>query len=252
MNGKLPTARSDWALFLDIDGTVLDIAVTPDAVVVPAELRADLGALEAAFDGALALVSGRSIAKIDHLFTPLVLPAAGEHGAEMRFHHELMRIPPSPELVPVIDALDAYAATRPGILVERKDSSVAIHYRLAPHLHDEVAALVRNLVGPEDQALEVLPARQAFDIKPRHASKGAAIEWFLARPPFAGRIPVFAGDDVSDETGFAAVNARGGHSIKVGIIGDTEARLRARSAAEMRDWLAACVAALAQEDGWRE
>ncbi|HUA52410.1 MAG TPA: trehalose-phosphatase [Candidatus Sulfotelmatobacter sp.] len=244
----LPTARSDWAFFLDIDGTLLDLAPTPDGVHVPSELRLCLGALERAFGGAVALVSGRSLATIDRLFAPLVLTAAaGQHGAETRAAGVPAQSAPDPALEPIAAALASFAAARPGLVVETKGSSVAVHYRQAPEHADAVRALAQRLVEPHRERLEILPAHAAFDIKPRAATKGRAIAWLMTRAPFAGRLPVFAGDDTTDEDGFAAINARGGVSIRVGRAGErapSAARHRIGSPAEFRAWLRACVAAV--------
>ena len=252
MGNELPMARSDWALFLDIDGTLLDIAATPDLVEVPGELRANLGALEGAFGGAVALISGRPIAAIDRLFGPLKLSAAGQHGAELRHRDETWNVPPPPALLSAAATLGAFAATRPGVIVEPKGSSIAVHFRLAPEHRDAAKALVQELVQAAPRELALVPARRAYDIKPRGVGKSAAIEWFLARAPFAGRVPVFIGDDTTDEDGFEAINGRGGHSIHVGYVGDTEARFRVHSPAEVRAMLTAWVADLPREESCRE
>jgi len=239
---RLPIPRSDWAFFLDIDGTLLDLAATPDAVEVSAGLRDCLGRLQARFAGAVALVSGRSIATIDRLFAPLVLAAAGQHGAEARAAGEYRRMAECPELRPIAAALEAFAADRPGLVVEDKGDSVAVHYRLAPRQADAAWTLARNLLADSD-CLEVLPARMALDVKPRAITKGTAIEWLMGHAPFSGRIPVFAGDDVTDEDGFAAVNARGGISIGIGHREHSVAQFRVGSAASFRAWLQACAIA---------
>lgn len=247
----MPTARSDWAFFLDIDGTLLDLAPTPDGVQVPGELRGCLDALHDAFGGAVALVSGRSLAAIDRLFAPLALSVvAGQHGAELRAAGVPAQTAPDPAIAPIADALAGFAATRPGLVVEPKGSSVAVHYRLAPAHADAVRALAQRLVEPYRDRLELLPAHEAFDIKPRAATKGGAIAWLMARPPFVGRVPVFAGDDTTDEDGFAATNARGGFSIRVAPSARQDAsaaRYRVASPAALRAWLCACVAIVTRQ-----
>jgi len=252
MDAELPTVRSDWALFLDIDGTLLEIAATPESVTVPAELRANLGALHAAFEGALAIISGRSIATIDRLFAPLVLPAAGQHGAELRNGEETGGLAPPPRLPAILAALEGFALSHPGILVEAKGLSVALHYRLAPEHGIAAWQFARALIAAEGDGIELLPGRMAIDFKPRAADKGSAIEWFLGRAPFQGRVPVFAGDDRTDNDGFAAVNRRGGHSIRVGELGDSAARFGIGSPAALRQWLEACVGERAKEEASRE
>lgn len=230
-----PSPRRDWALFFDIDGTLLDIATSPDAVVVPPTLRDNLAALHRAL-GAVALVSGRSLSTIDALFAPLVLPAAGQHGAERRISQERTVISPLPALRALVAPLQQFAAAHPGILIEDKGGSIAIHYRAAPTLAGQVTALADRLAA-SDTALEAMPARMAVDLKPRAVSKGAAIAWFLDRPPFAGRVPVFVGDDTTDESGFAAVNERGGHSVHVGGSRETGARFSLKTSSAVREWV---------------
>jgi trehalose 6-phosphate phosphatase len=251
MREELPEIRSDWALFLDIDGTLLDIAATPDSVIVPADLRADLGALHAAFGGAVALVSGRSIATIDRILAPLRLPVAGQHGAELRLEGTSTHMPAPPRLAAMTEALEAFAVLHPGVLIEHKGNSVCIHYRLAPEVQDAAGALAHELVAAEG-GFELVPALMAFDIKPHAASKGRAVEWFLNQPPFRGRVPVFVGDDLTDEDAFAVVNARGGHSIRVGFGGDSEARFVAQSPSAVRAWLAGGIAQVTREEAVRE
>ena len=228
--------RPDWALFLDIDGTLLDIAPTPDAVAVPPSLRENLNILQQRL-GAVALVSGRPLAGIDALLAPLVLPAAGQHGAEARAGNERMTVVPLPALRALVTPLQEFAMARPGVLVEDKGNSIAIHFRSAPGRAGEVQALAERLAGPITE-LEVLPAKMAVDIKLRAISKAAAIEWFINRPPFAGRIPVFVGDDRTDESGFVIVNEKNGVSIRVGEKSGTAARFSIESPAAVREWIA--------------
>lgn len=233
---NLPAPRPDWALFFDIDGTLLDIAPTPDAVVVPTDLRADLAMLFHRL-GAIALISGRPLVGIDALFAPLVLPASGQHGAEARIGREHEVAPPLPALRAIVMPLQQYAADHHGILIEDKGDSVAVHYRMAPTLAEEVDALAHRLIDgiPE---LEALTSKMAIDIKPRAISKANAIRWFMARPPFAERVPVFVGDDRTDEAGFAAVNEIGGHTIRVGDLAESNARFSLNSSAAVREWIA--------------
>jgi trehalose 6-phosphate phosphatase len=230
-----PSPRRDWALFFDIDGTLLDIAPSPDTVVVPSALRDNLATLHRTL-GAVALVSGRPLAGIDPLFAPLTLPAAGQHGAERRIDQERIVIPPLPALRALVMPLQQFAAAHPGVLIEDKGNSVAVHFRQAPALADQVKALAGRLAATSPE-LEAMPARMAVDLKPRAVSKGAAIAWFLDRLPFAGRVPVFVGDDTTDESGFAAVNEHGGHSIQVGGPGETLARFSLKTSAAVREWV---------------
>ena len=232
----LPAPRPDWALFFDIDGTLIELASAPNAVSVPPALRQDLAALHGSL-GAVALISGRSLHSIDALFNPLVLPASGQHGAEARIEGETLVIPPLPALRDIVTPLQQFAAHHPGILVEDKGNSVAIHYRMAPTLADQVAAVTRSLVAGCTE-LEALASKMAVDIKPRAISKGGAVAWFMAQPPFATRVPVFVGDDRTDEAGFVTVNQRGGLSIRVGERSESAAHYSLDSPAAVREWIA--------------
>lgn len=238
-----PSVDRNWALFLDLDGTLLDIASTPDAAVVPEGLLDLLAGLHGALGNAVALISGRSITTLDALLAPLRLPAAGQHGAEIRDRH-------GAEIVPLYNrSLDAkliqrlrdFARERPGIVVECKGASAAIHYRNAPRYKDEIGRLLAELLDDQED-FALLSSRMAFDIKPQVVHKGTAIDWLMGRPPFLGRIPVFAGDDRTDEDGFAAVSRLGGYAIGVGD--HVSAKYHLSSPETCRDWLAASLAIL--------
>ena len=241
----LPGPGDRWALFLDVDGTLVAIEPTPEAVRVEPALRLLLERLAAANDGALALVSGRSLASIDAVFQPLRLPAAGLHGWERRRGDGTLAptAEPTAILVPLRPMLLAFAAARPGLRVEDKGGSLALHYRLAPHYAAVVCQRAREIAAAEPQ-LRLIEGRKVVEFVPRGSDKGAAIADFLAEPPFAGRMPVYAGDDTTDEDGFAAVNRLGGLSIKVanpetrGRHG-SQARHRLPSIATLHAWLAA-------------
>ena len=236
----VPPFQHNWAFFLDLDGTLLDIADTPEAVGVGRSEKALLEKLSSAADGALALVSGRSLASIDELFAPLVLPAAGQNGAErrdaggrryqLRFQAERLR--------PAADGIRRFASRHPGLLVEDKGASVALHYRLAPRLAAAAHAAVREAAGLLGDAVEVQGGKMVVEIKPTGCDKGKAIGQFMREAPFAGRIPVFLGDDATDEYGFRAVNRLGGHAVRVGA-GPSAARWRLASPEAARAWLRA-------------
>ncbi len=243
----LPAPRRDWALFFDIDGTIIDLAPTPDAVVVPIALRADLETLLQHL-GAIALVSGRPLLGIDALFAPLILPASGQHGAEARIGTEHEVAKPLPTLRAIVSPLQQFAADHHGVLIEDKGNSVAVHYRMAPTMADEVEALARRLIDGAPE-LEALSSKMAVDIKPTAITKANAIRWLLARPPFVGRLPVFVGDDRTDEAGFAAVNEIGGHSIRVGERADSNARFSLNSSAAVREWIAGLARFYEQVEG---
>jgi trehalose 6-phosphate phosphatase len=241
----LPRPGDRWAVFLDVDGTLVAIAQTPEAVRVEPALLPLLERLAGANDGALALVSGRSLASIDALFTPLRPPAAGLHGWERRRGDGTLAPSGEPTaiLAPLRPALAAFAAARPGLRVEDKGGSLALHYRLAPHYAAAVCHRARDIAAAEPR-LRLIEGRKVVEFVPRGSDKGAAIIAFLAEPPFAGRIPVYVGDDTTDEDGFAAVNRKDGISIKVanpearGGHG-SQARHRLPSVAALHAWLAA-------------
>jgi trehalose 6-phosphate phosphatase len=254
----LPRPSPRWALFLDVDGTLLDLAATPDAVVVPRGLRRLLSRLRQAFGGALALVSGRSLAELDRLFAPLRLPAAGQHGAELRERGggAVVEEPPSRDLPTMVARLRAFATTRPGILVEVKGTCVAVHYRNAVQERDALQRFMTNEVMKGSQEIELMRGKLVFELKPRSADKGRAVAWFMERAPFRGRIPVFIGDDCTDEMGFAAALRASGHAIQVGggeLRGGQESSERDRGVihgiaapADLRKWLRGALDALAE------
>lgn len=225
----LPEPGERWALFLDVDGTLLSIAATPEAVRPEPALFPLLERLRRASGEALALVSGRSLASLDQLFAPLRLAAAGLHGRERRRADG--SLVPRPEasalLVRLRPRLAAYVEARPGLLLEDKGGSLALHYRQAPERGAALRRFARRIARIEPE-LHLLSGRKVVELQPRGADKGKAIEAFLAEPPFSGRRPVFAGDDTTDEYGFAAVNARGGLSLRVV---DAETGRRAATAA---------------------
>jgi trehalose 6-phosphate phosphatase len=235
----MPPFECNSALFLDFDGTLIDIAATPEsAKATPAEI-ALLAALQRATNGALALISGRSIARMDELFAPLVLPAAGQHGAERRDakgRRHRYRIP-AQALRPVAGGIRSFADRHRGLVFEDKGASFALHYRLAPELATAAYEAVREAAQPLGDAVEVQGGKMVVELKPAGCDKGRAIETFMQEPPFAGRVPVFLGDDLTDEYGFRVVNRIGGHSVKVGE-GESAARWRLENPAATRAWLA--------------
>jgi trehalose 6-phosphate phosphatase len=236
---SVPPFNRHWAFFLDLDGTLVDIAETPEAVDPGEAEIALLQRLQKACEGALALISGRSLKRIDELFSPLVLAAAGQHGAERRdargkrHRHRF----PASALRATAGGIRSFAARHQGLVFEDKGASVALHYRLAPQLAAAAQKAVRDAAGPLGDAVEVQGGKMVVELKPAGCDKGAAIESFMQEPPFAGRVPVFLGDDTTDEYGFRVVNRLGGHSIKVGE-GASAARWRLENPAAARAWLA--------------
>jgi trehalose 6-phosphate phosphatase len=231
----------DCCLFLDIDGTLLDFALTPDQVQVDDALRDLLRALDERCGGALALISGRSIADIDDLFDPLCLAAAGVHGCERRdAQGHLLR--PSFDLT----ALEEFrarlrVAVRPldGVLIEDKGCGLAAHYRLAPRMGSPLRATVLRLMPLLPPSFEMIEGDFVIEVKPVAHNKATAVEAFMQEPPFTGRIPIFIGDDVTDQDGFAAVRRHSGISIAVGD--NTGADWRLPDPAAVQHWLQSLV-----------
>ena len=234
----MPPFGRDWAFFLDIDGTLLDIEGHPDDVRIGRRELDLVSGLQRATGGALALISGRPLAGIDLLFHPLKLPSAGQHGAERRdgegrrHRHKF----PVEALHRAATPVRAFAARNEGLIFEDKGASVALHYRLAPHLAAAAEAIVRDAAKAASGALEMQVGKMVFELKPVGCDKGKAIEQFMSDEPFRRRTPVFLGDDVTDEYGFRAVNRLNGHSIKVGA-GPTEALWRLKDPAAAKAWL---------------
>jgi trehalose 6-phosphate phosphatase len=243
----LPTVTPDTALFLDFDGTLADIASTPDAVRVATGLVPMLAALHRQLDGALAIVTGRPIDDVDHFLAPLQLPTAGEHGAQYRLADGTRPSLDQPPLAAAIEVMEELAARHAGLLVEHKPHSVALHYRHAPELEGLCRAAVTQVVASRP-GVELLAGKCVFEVKPAGINKGQAITVFMSAPPFVGRTPIFVGDDVTDEPGFTAVQQFGGRGIKVGE-GPTQAQHRCLSPAALRGWLAAARTALAPLPG---
>ncbi len=229
------------ALFLDFDGTMVDIAPLPHAVHVPEPLIATLRALHTQLHGAVAVISGRPIAQIDAFLTPLQLAVAGVHGAERRTGSGELVLADTHPLDQVEQVARALAAKYPGLLVESKRGSLALHYRQAPEL-EELCLEAMQAAVDTSPGVTLLRGKMVAEAKPGGASKGLAIEAYLQEPPFAGRTPVFIGDDVTDEAGFSTVQRLGGTGVKVGS-GPTCAAHRLADPAALRRELEATVAA---------
>jgi trehalose 6-phosphate phosphatase len=225
-------------LFLDVDGTLLDIAPTPDAVRVDDALRQLLCDVATALDGAVALVSGREIASLDRLFEPQRWPAAGLHGLERRdAGGRLHRHAPTRQTLAEARLQLLYLVGRlPGILLEDKGRSIAVHYRAAPEVEPELRRALAGITADLAPEYQVLEGNRVFELKPAAATKADAVRAFLDEPPFAGRRPVYVGDDVTDLDGFAAVECVGGVSVAVGD--RVNAQLRVASPRDVRALLA--------------
>jgi trehalose 6-phosphate phosphatase len=244
-------APGAWSLFLDVDGTLLDLAPRPDLVVVPAGLPALLGDLARAFGGALALVSGRPLALIDRLFAPLRLAAAGQHGAEVR---PVPAAAPEAAVPPAgLDALRAataaLAAAFPGVLLEEKTHGIAVHYRAAPEREAALRRRLEAVLADAGPAWQLLVGRMVFEVKARRVDKGRAVARLMAVPPFAGRRPLVAGDDITDWDGFAVAAAAGGIALRVGAAGGHPTPWSLPDPPAFRDWLGRLLAAARREGG---
>lgn len=233
----LPGLVTDSALFLDFDGTLVAIAAQPELVTVPEGLVPLLSRLSTALGGALAIVSGRKMSDLDAYLAPLALPSAAEHGAAQRLADGRLVQLARPPLQGVIRVMLALASEHPGLRVEVKTAAVALHYRHAP---EQASLCLETLVEAIKltPGIELLHGKFVLEVKPVGVSKGSAIDIFMSHPPFAGRTPVFVGDDTTDEAGFLAVQALGGTGIKVGP-GATTAHLHCSDPAAVLDWLTA-------------
>ncbi|MEK0083762.1 trehalose-phosphatase [Benzoatithermus flavus] len=233
------------ALFLDYDGTLVGIAPTPAEARADDELRDLLRDLLVRLNGAVAIISGRRVADIDHFLAPLRLTVAGLHGLELRRHDgSLVQCAAADDsLERVRAAFRSFVARNPGTLLEDKRLTVALHYRLAPSAAEEAAVLAARLAEESGGTLRLQQGKMVVELLPAGRDKGRAIEDLLALPEFAGRDPVFVGDDVTDEAGFLVVNRRGGISVRVGAADHpTEARRCLADIGALRRWLHASLA----------
>jgi trehalose 6-phosphate phosphatase len=228
-----PASKRGYALFLDFDGTLADLAPHPDAVAIDADLGDVLARLAARLDGALAIVTGRPITVIDRHFAPHRFDVAGLHGAELRLRGTLREATRDPRLPLLAARLRDRFALAPGVIVEDKGGSVAVHWRLAPDAEPAVALALQDGLAWLGPGWRLLRGKAVLELLPAAASKGDAIRAFLQEPPFRGRRPVFAGDDVTDEDGFAFVQQAGGLAFRVGPE-PTLARRRISSPAALR------------------
>jgi trehalose 6-phosphate phosphatase len=214
--GEVLARPHQWALFIDIDGTLLSVAPTPDAVSVRPGLIALLERLTRGLGGAVALLTGRRIADADRLFAPLKLVAAGVHGSELRSQQsgpidELA--PPIPQTV--VDAMHNIGHIAPGILVEHKGAGAAVHYRNAPLARRTLESQLASVLAASSYDLVLRQGRMVIEVLPRGFSKGTALVQLAAKPPFAGRRPIMIGDDAGDEAALSAADRLGGLALRV-------------------------------------
>ena len=224
------------ALFLDVDGTLLGFKERPQDVVADDELRGALETLSARMDGALALISGRPIEDLDRIMMPLALAAGGTHGADLRWPDGRREAMEAAALARVRPLARAFVDAREGLVLEDKGAALAVHFRAVPMREGEVGRFLEDAVTGHD--LMVQHGKMVAEVKSSRSSKGTAIATFMKAAPFAGRTPMFIGDDLTDEHGFESVNALGGVSIKVG--GESEptiARHRLAGVPEVRAFL---------------
>ena len=248
-----PPLGRDCALFLDIDGTLAELAQAPDAVRIDAELVALLPRLRDELGGALALVTGRGITGADRLFPGIALPIAGQHGCERRDAAGAIHLhaPVRKTQARLRALLKRLAKRHPQLQLEDKGAALALHYRSSPQLASHVHRTLRRWLAP-DEGYALQPGKMLLEVRPEGRDKGTAIDDFMAEAPFAGRVPVFVGDDRTDEHGFEAVARRGGWGVKVGR-GRTSAPYRLSNVATVRCWLVALlIAARTGEEGMHD
>lgn len=203
-------------LFLDLDGTLIDIASRPDGVSVPADLGPLIGKLIAGLDGALAIITGRSISDIDRFLAPLRPAAAGVHGAELRMtENGTVSSVGRPIDLPIAARVADLESIAPGILVESKKFSIAVHYRLAPQAVGKIERALRDILRDGPDHLIISESRRVLEVVSDRISKGDAVKQFMRLPAFHGRIPIMIGDDSSDESALDAVMRAGGIGLRV-------------------------------------
>jgi len=243
----LARAAPDWALFLDVDGCLVDFEAAPENVRIPAELLQTLERLQHTLGGALAIVSGRTLADLDRLFAPLPLACAGQYGFERRSVDGTVHGAPMPDAADVAHVRRrsfALASELPGLRVEDKIVSFALHYREAPRLAEPVQRAAFAIAAEVPGRYEVQPGAMVQELKPTLSNKGNAVNLFRREAPFRERCPVFLGDDFADEAAFAVVNAAGGHSVCIGCDRATLANHALPSPTAARAWLAELLRAL--------
>lgn len=224
------------SLFLDFDGTLVELAERPDAVMVDSGLHDLLGGLAEKLDGRLAIVSGRSIAQLDEFLGPLTAALAGSHGVERRWPGGEIICPPPPQTLGLVtEAVRRFVAARPGAVLEEKSHGVGLHYRAVPEIEADAHRFAAHLAVEHGLALQI--GKMMVELKPE-GDKGQAIAALLAEPRMAGTSPVFLGDDLTDEAGFAIVEQRGGLGVLVGPERATAASRRLIDVAAVRRWLA--------------
>lgn len=241
-----------WALFLDVDGTLIEIADAPDAVHVDDRIGGLLERLRSRLGGALALASGRSLDVLDRFFSPLELPAAGLHGLERRSADgSVSRTDGASALVPARRELARFVAGHPGTLLEDKSATLALHYRRAAGAETAAREVMEKIRSSLGSAYRVQKGKMVLELKPHRPNKRTVVEDFMQEAPFYGRVPVFIGDDITDEEGFAAAQSAGGAAIVVGLESEADRTSNARyglsGVRELHRWLEALCDGVADE-----
>ncbi|MEE4350138.1 MAG: trehalose-phosphatase [Pacificimonas sp.] len=231
-----PLDLQETALFLDFDGTLVEIAAKPDAIRVTDGLATRLENLSAAVGGRLALISGRFLSDIERHLGPVQVARAGSHGADLRdAKGEPVGSAPEPMPASLLETIKAFAAHEEGVLVEDKPHGTGLHYRARPEMKAQVEAFADTLAAQHD--LGIKRGKMVVELMARRANKAEAVRTFMTREPFTGHTPVFVGDDVTDEDGFRAAKALGGFGILVGAPRETEAAYRLPTVDEVHGWL---------------
>ena len=242
-----PLLDDACALFLDVDGTLVGFAEHPDAVHLVPAVRTAIERISARLEGAVALVSGRPLAQLDGLFTPLVLPAAGLHGHQLRdakgqLHDPSQDASTAEWLHALHEQAARFAHGHPGVLVEDKGPSLALHWRAAPAHAEHVRAFAERHIRGGQAHYRLQPGDHVLEFVPVNTDKGRAVRQMMQQQPFRGRLPVFIGDDLTDEYGFQAANGQHGWSVLVGEREDSAAVFQLPDVAGVHAWL--------QENAW--
>jgi trehalose 6-phosphate phosphatase len=232
-----PPPALDWCLFLDVDGTLIELTDTPSQTEADAEIKSLLREVAERLGGALALISGRRISTLDELFAPLKFAAAGLHGVERRKADGTVQGASFTDsrLDAARSAIAALVDSHPGMLLEDKDRTIAVHFRMVPQCEQIARESIFAAAKSLGSNYHVQAGKMMFEIKPRGFSKATAIQAFMKESPFNGRRPVFIGDDLTDQDGFAMVEAHGG--ISVGVGDRLQAQFYLPDVAAVRIWL---------------
>jgi len=238
MPGHPPSLSPGAALFVDFDGTLVELAPTPTGIRVSPALPGLLMGLSARLYGAVAVVSGRSLADLAPLVAPFDGPMVGQHGNEILYPDGRLTSGSNHGAIGAARAVLApFAARHPGIMFEDKGGTIALHYRSAPDLGEPCRDAAGEAIAASGGQLRAIDGNRVIELVPHRVGKGGAIAALAAEPPFHGRVPVFVGDDATDEDGFVAVDALGGISVKVGA-GRSAARFRLPDVAAVWAWIA--------------